>query len=191
MPAVGDGRLYSPVVTRVRKIPTLGSLQFDVYFYPFNLLDATPVQSRMVRRQDMLCRVATPEVGDVMVMDLLRELDEHQYSRMPFVDKNDRLLYIAHRSMLDRFLSRRVRAGNVSDLGQLTIADVFAEQPELRTMFSATAAFVGGEATLAEARIAMDAIPNCYDVFVTDSGSAEEPLLGWLTDVIIAASEPR
>jgi hypothetical protein len=109
---------------------------------------------------------------------------------VPFVDPDNRLVYIAHRSMLDQFVSQRARTGNVLNLGQLTMADVFAEQPEFKTMFSGTAAFVGSESTLAEARIAMEAVRNCYDVFVTDSGSAREPVLGWITDVIIAASEP-
>jgi len=191
MPAVGDGRLHAAVVTRVRKIPTLGSLQFDVYFYPFNLLDATPVQSRMVPRGDMLCRVVTAgKEREVIVMDLLRELEAHRYSRVPFVDPDNRLVYIAHRSMLDQFVSKRARTGNISDLGQLTMADLFAEQPEFESMFSGTAAFVGSEGTLADARAAMEAVRNCYDVFVTESGNAQEPVLGWITDVIIASSEP-
>jgi CBS domain-containing protein len=190
MPGVGDGHPHAPVVTRVRKIAE-GSLQFDVYFYPFNLLDATPAQSRMVRRADMLCRVVTPgDEREVSVMDLLRELDANGYTRMPFVDSDDRLIYIAHRSMIDQFVSKRARAGNVSDLGHLSMADMFVEQPELRVMFSRTAAFVGSESTLAEAKTAMEAVRNCYDVFVTDSGSPQEPVLGWVTDVIIAASEP-
>jgi hypothetical protein len=190
MPAVGDGHPHAPVVTRVRKIPE-GSLQFDVYFYPFNLLHATPAQSRMIRREDMLCRVAAPGAErEVIVTDLLRELDANGYTRMPFVDPDDRLIYIAHRSMIDQFVSRRARTGNVSDLDHLTMADMFDEQPEFRIMFSRTAAFVPLEATLAEARIAMEAVRNCYDVFLTGSGSPQEPVLGWLTDVIIAASEP-
>jgi hypothetical protein len=191
MAAVDDGRLHAPVVTRVRKIPALANLQFDVYFYPFDLLDATPIHSRMVPRAEMLCRIMTPGgEGEVVVMDLLRQLDEHGYSRLPFVDPSDRLVYIAHRSMLDQFISRRARNGNVSDLPQLTMADMFADQPEFKTMFSSTAAFVESDATLAEARVAMEAVPTCYDVFVTDSGSPQDPVLGWITDVIIAASEP-
>jgi hypothetical protein len=29
-----------------------------------------------------------------------------------------------------------------------------------------------------------------YDVFVTETGDRKEPVLGWITDVIIADSEP-
>jgi hypothetical protein len=191
MPTVGEGRLYAAVLTRVRKIPSLGSLQFDVYFYPFNLLDATPVQSRMVTRADMLCRVLVPGgEGQVNVLDLLRELDDQRFSRLPFVDPDDRLVYIAHRSMLDQFISRQARTRNVSNLAQLTLADMFVEQPEIKLMFCGTAAFVSSEGTLADAKLSMNSVRNCYDVFVTETGTPQERVLGWLTDVTIAACEP-
>ena len=43
--------------------------------------------------------------------------------------------------------------------------------------------------TLGEAKLAMNAATQCYDVFVTASGARDEPLLGWITDVILSASE--
>jgi CBS domain len=190
MPALGDGHLHAPVVTRVRKIPALGTLQFDVYFYPFNLMDATPVQSRMVPREEMLCKVlGSGAERDIGVRQVLRDLDARKYSRVPLVDSDDRLVYIVHRSMLDQFVAQRAIAGNHSGLDQLTMADVFSDRPDFKAMFSGTAAFVAIDATLADARSAMEGKRNCYDVFVTDTGSAQEPILGWLTDVIIAASE--
>jgi hypothetical protein len=190
MPALGDGHLHAPVVTRVRKIPALGTLQFDVYFYPFNLMDATPVQNRMVPREEMLCKVlGSGAEGDIGVRQVLRDLDARKYSRVPLVDSDDRLVYIVHRSMLDQFIAQRAIAGNHSGLDQLTMADVFSDRPDFKAMFSGTAAFVAIDATLADARSAMEGNRNCYDVFVTDTGSAQEPILGWLTDVIIAASE--
>ena len=56
-------------------------------------------------------------------------------------------------------------------------------------MFEKTSAFVGTQATLGEAKLAMNNTPQCYDVFVTDTGKPNEPLLGWITDIIIAESE--
>jgi len=190
MPAVGDGRLTVPVLTRVRKLPSIASHQFDVYFFPFSLLDATPVQGPMLRRADMFCRVLEAGgEGQVQLLELIDELETHRYGRMPFVSPDDRLVYIAHRSMLDQFVARQVRKRPGADLAQLTLADMFAEEPNLKAMFSSTAAFVSSEATLADAKAAMRSVPNCYDVFVTDTGSQQEQVLGWLTDVKIVASE--
>jgi hypothetical protein len=47
-------------------------------------------------------------------------------------------------------------------------------------------AFVRESATLADARDAMAGVPGSNDVFVTASGQASEPLLGWLTNTMLA-----
>jgi len=191
MPAVRDGRLHAPVVTRVRKLPTINSLQFDVYFYPFNLMSATPAVTRMVKREDMLCKVIAPgSESTVNIVELLTELDDKQFNRIPFLDSNGSLVYIAHRSMLDQFISRRLRRGGAADLQSVTMATVFEEAAQFRDMFTDTAAFVSCGANMADAKRAMESVKGCYDVFITNSGDKQEPVLGWLTDVTIAASEP-
>jgi len=190
MSSVRDGRPHAPVLTRVREVLSLNSLQFDVQFYPFNLMSATPAQNRMVRREDMLCKVLKDAGGSTVgVLELLDELDDRHYSRLPFLDETGRLVYIVHRSVLDQFVSRRARSRQLLDNG-VSLADVFIEQPYTLVMFSSTAAFVSGEATMADAKMAMESLPGCYDVFVTENGTSSEPVIGWLTDVIIAASEP-
>jgi hypothetical protein len=189
MPAVDDGHLHAPVVTRARRIPALAAMQFDVYFYPFNLLDATPVESRMVRRSDMFSRIIGPGgESEVRVLQLAGELRAHGYSRIPFVTPDDRFVYIAHLSMLDQFLVEQLTP-NAAEVGGLTLADLFSRQPKVRDMFAGTAAFVAGGATLGDAKIQMNATPKCYDVFVTENGKSDGPILGWITDVIVAESE--
>jgi hypothetical protein len=190
MPAVDDGQLHAPVVTRARRVPSLNAMQFDVYFYPFNLLDATPVQSRMVRRADMFSKMIEPggEKG-VTVLQLARELRAHGHSRVPFLSRDDHFVYIAHRSMLDQFLVEQLAPEAAEQIAQLTLADLFERQPRVRDIFAGTAAFVSIGSTLGDAKVQMNATPNCYDVFVTENGSSSEPIQGWITDVIIANSE--
>lgn len=185
-----DDRLHAPVLTRVRSIPSSGVMQFDVYFYPFNVLESTSVTSRMVPRREMFCRVL--EEGDengVKLLDLLRELDEKRFNRIPFVNCEDRLVYIAHRSMLDRFIARQITKGLSTELKDLTLADLFNQQPEMRAIIKSSAAFVGRTATLGDAKAAMHKKKDCRDVFVTAIGKPDEPILGYITDVLIATSE--
>ena len=190
MSAVGDRGLHAPVLTRVRKVPSISCMQFDVYFYPFNLLEATPVSTRMVRRPDMFCKVIeTGGEADIKIVELLRELDEQRFGRVPFVDAEDKLLYIAHRSMLDQYLARQVSRGRLDRLNELTLADVVRGQPEIGSMFRNSCAFVSLAATIGDAKAAMTKVRDCRDVFVTETGSAQEEVLGWITDVIIATSE--
>ena len=142
MQAVDNGQRHAPVVTRTRRLPWLKAMQFDVYLYLFSLLDATPVDSRMLRRNDMFCKTmaAGGEAG-VRVRDLTRELKARGYNRVPFVTADDRFVYIVHRSMLDRYLVEQMDSD--ADIGTLTLADLYQAQPEVKEMFVKTAAFIG------------------------------------------------
>jgi hypothetical protein len=185
-----DNRLHAPVLTRVRSIPSSGVMQFDVYFYPFNMLESTSVTSRMVPRREMFCRVLEEgEESGVMILDLLRELDEKLINRVPFVSRDDKLVYIAHRSMLDRFIARQITKGLAGETKDLTLADLLNQQPEMRTTFKSSAAFVERTATLGDAKAAMHKNRGCRDVFVTAVGKPDEPILGYVTDVLLATSE--
>jgi hypothetical protein len=90
-------------------------------------------------------------------------------------------MYVIHRSMIDQFIVSQVTAGttNVKDL---TLADLLASD-RLRTMFENAYALVSEDCTLREAKAAMCAVPDCRDIFVTATGSKDEPVLGWLTNV--------
>ncbi len=119
----------------------------------------------------------------------LRELDERRFARIPFVDAEDKLLYIAHRSVLDQFLACQISSGRFDHLRELTLADVLQEQPEIDSIFRNTYALVCLDSTVGDAKAAMNRIRDCRDVFVTKTGNAQEAVLGWITDVIIATSE--
>lgn len=189
MEAVGHEDLRAPVVTRVRRLPP-SKYQFDVYFYPFNLLDATPVSSRMIKPEDMLrTKIEAGGESAIKVTAILDRLDELRLKRMPFFDSDGRLMYIGHRSALDGFLSRHVRRGSPIAWSELTLAEAFTAEPELRRTFMCTAAFVGENATMGDAKLAMNATPDCYDVFITANGQRNESVLGWVTDVMIAAGD--
>ena len=56
-----------------------------------------------------------------------------------------------------------------------------------------TFGLVISDATLADAKLVMDAsrgVANYQDIFVTQTGSREEPVLGWITnDIVLKNSE--
>jgi hypothetical protein len=55
-------------------------------------------------------------------------------------------------------------------------------------MFEATFETVAEDATLADAKTKMDKLPQCLDIFVTKNGTKNEPIIGWLTNLIIVES---
>ena len=58
-PVPEDSGTHAPVVSRVKRLPT-GAMQFDIHFYPFALMAATPVSAVCVKPAHMFCKSLTP-----------------------------------------------------------------------------------------------------------------------------------
>ncbi|MBN1612743.1 MAG: hypothetical protein JW940_39335 [Polyangiaceae bacterium] len=109
-------------------------------------------------------------------------------TRLPVVDHRGVVLHVIHQSLLYKFISAwsvessQARA-QAQDLTALSLAD-FLAFPEMSELVTARA-FVSQDATLDEARTEMENVPKCQDVFVTEHGTGDEPIKGWLTNVDI------
>lgn len=172
---------YTPALSRTRRLPFAKVMQFDIYFYNLNDPRAVSVTSRMLPVGEVyLKNIGDTRPDGVKLGELLDELDmAGNKSRLPLVDGQIRPLFIVHRSMVDRFMNERSRAGATQQqLNALTLADLFA-QPGMRAMFENTFAVVGEHSTLADVRMTND----IRDVFVTAGGRRDEPIKGWLTNV--------
>jgi hypothetical protein len=67
----------------------------------------------------------------------------------------------------------------------LTLSSLFQSDPQMYQLFRKSFGFVSVDATLGDAKLVMEKIDKCGDVFVTQSGKLSEPLLGWVTDSTI------
>jgi len=113
------------------------------------------------------------------VIDAL--LEKHGRNRLPILDKGGKVLYVLHRSFIDKFLVNRAAAG--AQIADVTLQDLLEAQ-DLAAVFQSFAT-VGTGARLIAVKQAMDGSPNCSDAFVTEDGSKATKALGWITDVIV------
>jgi hypothetical protein len=107
------------------------------------------------------------------------------------LDDKDYPRYVIHRSTIDKFLANKAVEGASKatdqkklsdDLKKLTLHDLIENEPGLRRSFG----LVREDSTLADVKALMDALGNeCQDIFVTKTGSYTDPVLGWITNVII------
>ena len=107
-------------------------------------------------------------------------------TRIPIVDDKNAILYMIHRSIIDRFLGDIALSGQVADPSQANLEQFISHDSVIALVGPSTLAFVNINANLAEAKSAMDAVPGCQDVFVTQTGQKSEPILGWLSNTKIA-----
>ena len=94
-------------------------------------------------------------------------------------------IFVIHRSMIDRFLSSKLRTGgSAEELNKLTVKDLL-DDPEYKRIVSNTFATVSADVTLGEAKAAMESQSGAQDVMVTSTGKKGGKLVGWITNVLI------
>ena len=118
---------------------------------------------------------------------MLEELTKsHKGNRLPVLSDKDYPVLVIHRSIVDRFLAGKAAQNLTPDqFRALTLQDLLNES-DYRGLLATSFATVKQDATLADAKSAMERLPNCQDVFVTRGGTKEEEVLGWITNAIIA-----
>lgn len=156
-------------------------------------LKSIRVKDKMIVRRDITALNITsskPASKIKLIGDILKLLDDSKKNRLPILDENDHPLYIVHRSMIDKYLTRKITKDKLTPekLNNLTLEDLLNDDADLKRMFEATFGTVAEDATLADAKILIDKLLQCLDVFVTENGTKNEPIIGWLTNLIIAES---
>jgi len=154
---------------------------------PQEKLRSTPAKEKMIPKDKMYFEQVTAGTtpANIKLMDVLNRLvAANKGRRIPFLNEQDHPLYVIHRSMVDKFLADNALSASPADPKTLTLQNLL-DSPELKSRVDKSFAVIKEAATLADAKTAMDAIPDCQDVFVTKTGNTNEPILGWITNVII------
>lgn len=137
---------------------------------------------------------------DSVAFDEVRKKLSSRVSRVPIWNSSKVVRYVIHESVIFEFLTDTAekRSKALSDAaasGQAappeqapTLKDFLDFKSDGREMRSIVTkiAWVAQTATLADAKAKMEGTPDCQDVFITDSGDAKEPVLGWVTNADIA-----
>jgi len=185
-----DGKAdYTPVLSRIKSRPYLGTVQFDVYFYNLSDPRAIPVTSKMMPLSDLFYKqIGKIDPEALKLTDLVTELDQRERNRVPVLSAEGHPLYMVHRSMIDKFIVKTVMSKDgAARVPNLTLAELLGDA-EMKSIFENTFAVVRRQATLAEAQSAMATKPNCSDVFITAGGTSKEPVQGWLSNVDMVRS---
>ncbi len=144
-------------------------------------LEAIPVTDVMIRLDEMIYFVYS---DDLKTQDVLKKLKTSgKGERMPFLDNKKYPVYILHKSAVDNILVDRALAGD--DVAELTFKDLFEKVPELKKLGQKSFGAIGKDVTLADAKLKMRQISKCQDVFVTENGLKDSPVIGLITNVII------
>ena len=102
--------------------------------------------------------------------------------RLPMLDQQGRIKFMAHRSLIDRFVVQETAKGKKVE--DLTLADMLADAATKEVLETSFQTLLE-TASLAEAKALMDKIKLCSDIFATEDGTPNTKVTGWVTNVIV------
>ena len=158
-------------------------------------LASIPVLQAMMKAGDVVkATVASGTVGDLPLatIDSLFKTalpNGRNISRLPIVNGAGACIGIVHRSVWMEMQVGGVKLSPAVDVTKDTLAKLLPQKSLAGKTFDdivkGTIAFVASGQTLEDAKRAMEALSLCQDVFVTQSAKADEPMLGWISNVDI------
>ena len=136
-------------------------------------------------------------IGDLLLKDLGDIFDRplpngQKVSRLLIVNDKGACIGIVHRSIWLEMLYRGatltppVQLATDSLEKLLSEAYVTAVSKTFGEFITSTLAYVGADRTLADAKAAIEAKPQCQDAIVTATGNNAESMQGWISNVDIA-----
>jgi len=120
----------------------------------------------------------------VDIIDSKLEKDKDKpYNRLPVLTDKMYPKYIIHRSLFDKYFYKMTLASK--KIEDLTLADMSSD-PDFVNPLTKSFGTIKVDSNLAEVKHLIDTVPDCQDVFVTDSGTPDSKVIGWITNVIVA-----
>ena len=156
---------------------------------PREKLQAEPVGHAMMKINDVTTFKipADKTQADITIKQLIDEGFEKDQlqprNRLPILDAEGRGKYVIHRSIVDAFVAAK-KHPPTADESTLTLKDLL-EDPKLKDYIVNSFIPLAPDATLADAKDLFDRNPLCLDILVTQDGTKNGIVVGWITNVMV------
>ena len=110
--------------------------------------------------------------------DMIALLEQNNKERLPMLDAQGCVVYLAHKSTINDFIRKSQDAAPPNT--DPSLADMLADT-ELAVKLVSFGT-LRQTATLSETKVIMDNVAKCADVFITGDGTRKTKALGWITD---------
>ena len=161
-------------------------------------LSTAAVVDNMIDFEPMIKAVLTAEqkLSDLGIADLEKLFNTkapngQPITRLPILDASHACVAILHRSALNEMLAKGLREDPPLKPAEDKLEKLLSKPYPSKVgatfgdFIQKTAAFVDEGRSVADAKAAMERLPQCQDVMVTRSGKASEPVRGWITNITI------
>jgi hypothetical protein len=106
-------------------------------------------------------------------------------TRLPVLNEKGVLKILIHQSLLYKFVAEKniesAEKNKTFNIEESTLNELI-NHPGLSELIINTTGFISEKSTLSEAKLKMKETKNCQDIIITQNGSSDEPVIGWLTN---------
>lgn len=118
------------------------------------------------------------------IIDGIMEKDKSfPKNRLPILDAKMKPKYLIHRSIIDKFIVKNVAENKA--MANLTLQDMLDDK-DFSKYLKESYGTIKPTASLADAKSLVDNIDVCLDVYVTEDGTSNSTVVGWITNVIVS-----
>lgn len=156
---------------------------------PREKLQAAACGQAMMKINDITSFKVPPDKteADITIEQLIDQGFEkdksHPRQRLPILDVEGRGKYVLHRSTIDAFVAPKKHPPDVDET-TLSLKDLL-EDSKLKDYIVNSFLPLAPDATLADAKDLLDKNPQCLDILVTQDGTKNGTVVGWITNVIV------
>jgi hypothetical protein len=153
---------------------------------PEDKIAQLPVKDIMIPVNQLQYLVFDEEKGN-KIKDILALPRFAMFNRFAVFESNRILKCIIHRSTFNQFIVNKLNdIEKKSKVDELILQDIIDEKsPVIKNMLINGFNFIHINANLLDAKKALDAKPECLDIFVTANGKSTEPVMGLITNNMI------
>jgi hypothetical protein len=146
---------------------------------------STPVRQIMIPREKIQgIQLSKDQKAEDLQFGQLREkFDQYKKGRLPVFFPGGEICYVIHLSVLNEMMMTLVKSGkSLKEAEETRLGELFKVYQKFKVVIEATLAIVREDASVADAKLAMDSTPGSEDVFVTANGRKTDPVVGWVTN---------
>jgi predicted transcriptional regulator len=125
-------------------------------------------------------KMTTDDKKEIMLSELIETLTRYHVSRLPMINNKGEICFVIHESKITKFLAQSDK-----EASQVTLEDFLDAYKAENHLFTLNASFVivSKDTLILQAKNRLEACQKCKDIIVTQNGTIDEPMIGWIPDM--------
>ncbi|MDD1783169.1 hypothetical protein LRP49_18540 [Enterovibrio sp. ZSDZ35] len=134
-----------------------------------------------MRKLEGITKITADDFSLLKVKDIQHQMESAGVKRIPILDSQGKFVAIVHLQPISTYLLQ-VATDATQNVDEVTIGDMAMTENATVQMFKNSAVFISTDRSLYDAKIKMEDLEKCQDVFVTSSGDRKGSVVGWITN---------